>query len=189
MKTIVNSISIYNDSDGEKTLFFNIHKRTPLITKLENDGVLCESARINSFFVNNHDDINVEYFKRLLNHLGLSTEHTEFIDEKHKEYNSLNCNESEAKKIISNWEQYSMYNVNDVIRATNYKLYKFLINKIAKDYSKPSYAYCEKLSKEINKKFKMQTNVYDIMFIFESLLVCYLDNFCHYKNEYIYKAT
>lgn len=168
---------------NESTFFFDVRKRTKHITLLETQNVLCESCKINTFSIRGNKQTNSNDFLITLNQLGFDTSSTKYIDKIDTEYNKLLCEEEAVVKLIRDWSNYCMYNVNDLINAIHPKLYAYLIRRIAVDFTNNE-DYCRKLSYVIKKQFGIDIGCFQIEFILDSLIVCYVDDFPRYQKKY-----
>ena len=185
--TKVKSFFMYVDKEEEACFFFDIETRTDLISKLEGDGIIYESCKINTFHIMNDTEKDPLNFMLALEKLGFDTLNTNYIDKDNPLYNGMLCEENIICKLLKEWKSYSMYDVNDLIKYLHPNLYAFLMRRISIDFTNPSYEYCKIISEDINKEFNININYLHIKFILDSLIVCYVDNFSSYQYRYYYK--
>ena len=183
----VKSFFMYIDTDKESCFFFDIETRTALVTKLEEDGVIFESAKVNTFHIVDDTEKDPLAFMLALEKLGFDTLKANYIDKNNPLYNSMLCEETIICKLLKDWNNYSMYDVNDLVNYLHPDLYAFLMRRISIDFTKPTSEYCKVIAKDIKKEFNININYLHVNFILDSLIVCYVDNFERYKNEYYYK--
>lgn len=172
--------------EEESTFFFDVRKRTKHISLLEKQNVICESCKINTFSIRNNHQSTPNDFLITLNQLEFDTSSTKYIDKIDPSYNKLLGEEANVIKMVKDWSNYCMYNVNDLINAIHPKLYAYLIRRIAVDFTNNE-EYCRKLSNDIKRKFGIDISCFQIEFILDSLIVCYVDYFPKYQKDYYYK--
>lgn len=185
--TKVKSFSRYIDTDEESCFFFDIEEHTDLVTKLEDDNIIFESAKVNTFHIVDDKEKDPLNFMLALERLGFDTLNTIYVDKNHPLYNSMLCEETIICNLLKDWKNYSMYDVNDLIHLIHPDLYSFLMRRIALDFTKPTSEYCKIVAKDIKKEFNIDMNYFHVNFILDSLIVCYVDSFVRYKNKYYYK--
>lgn len=184
--TKVKSFSMYIDTDKGSCFFFDIDERTELVSKLEEDGIIFESAKVNTFHIVNDKEEDPLNFMLALEKLGFDTLNTIYVDKNHPLYNSMLCEETIICKLLKDWKSYSMYDVNDLIYLIHPNLYSFLMRRISLDFTKPTSEYCKIVAKDIKKEFNIDISYFHVNFILDSLIVCYVDDFERYKNVYYY---
>lgn len=172
----------YVNKNNSLSYNFVLNKTNSYVENLCKDNVLIESAFINEFFLKKKCK-TIDIFINELNKLKFDITQIKILNKFNSKYNSLKANEKEVIKLIKSWNKvYTMYDVSSIINIMNPNLRKYLMLKIAEDCNN-SYKYCESLQKTIKSIFNLDFSVYDLKFILDSLIVCYIDDWSYYKSS------